>query len=537
MSWWHYLLLVNFYLVLFFVFYALLLSKETFFHLNRVYLVAASLLSFFIPLIQSNWVKGLFITQQVQSTIYSQQVILYRFKPVEEHALTLGNILTILYVTVSLFLFVRLLWQLVILKKAIEKPQPSVAYSFFKKISLGNNLPNHGIIAEHEQVHANQWHSVDVMIIEIVMIINWFNPVVYLYRFSIKYIHEFIADRQVLQSGTDKADYALLLLSQTFDTPASGLVSNFYSSSLLRQRILMLQKDKSKRIALAKYGLSAPLFMLMLVFSSATVNNSKAVKVINSKATKISMLPATSTQLLKDISSNITDKVTDDVQYIEYSTSTPTEEDLVVQREEFPDLLAVGKSLDDINTTSTKGHVVFVPSEKEPEFPGGIEKFYEIIKSQIKYPEPMRESRIEGKAFIQFVVEKDGSVTDFKTIRDPGYGAEEETQRVMALLPKWKPGYQNGHPVSVRYLIPITFKLEVGEPRSKDTTSTRNYKKNTAQFVAASKSVTALDVVKTKVLTPVIIQPESSLTTMVATVARRIMGGLSGIKQDSDIDY
>jgi TonB family protein len=368
------------------------------------------------------------------------------------------------------------------------------------------------------------------------MIINWFNPVVYLYRFSIKYIHEFIADRQVLQSGTDKADYALLLLSQTFDTPTSGLVSNFYSSSLLRQRILMLQKDRSKRIALAKYGLSAPLFILMLVFSSATVNNSKAVKNINKKATKISMLPATSTQLLKDISSNITANVVDDVQYVESVTSMPGTEDLIVQREEFPDLLAVGKSIDDINTNSAKGHVVFVPSQKEPEFPGGIEKFYEIVKSHIKYPEQMRESKIEGKAFVEFVVEKDGSVTNFKTTRDPGYGAGEETQRVMALLPKWNPGYQNGRPVSVRYLMPITFKLEA-EPSSKDTTSARNYKKSATQFIAGAKSVTALDVVKTKVLTPVIIQPESSLTTMVATVARRIMGGLSGIKQESDSDF
>lgn len=535
MSWWHYLLLVNFYLVLFFVFYALLLSKETFFHLNRIYLVAASLLSFFIPLIQSSWIKGLFITQQVQSTIYSQQIILYRFKPVE-HALTLGNILTTLYVTVSLFLFIRLLWQLMILKRAIEKPQPSAAYSFFKKISLGNNLSNQGVIAEHEQVHASQWHSVDVMIIEIVMIINWFNPVVYLYRFSIKYIHEFIADRQVLQSGTDKADYALLLLSQTFDTPTSGLVSNFYSSSLLRQRILMLQKDKSKRIALAKYGLSAPLFILMLVFSSATVNNSKAVKIINNKAAKISMLPAASTQLLKNISSNITDKVIDDVQYVESGTLAPDVEDASLLREELADLLAVRKSVDDINTTSQKGQVVFVPFEKQPEFPGGIEKFYEVVRSHIKYPEQMRESSIEGKVFVQFVVEKDGSVTDFKTIRDPGYGSEEEAKRVMALLPKWNPGIQNGRPVSVKYLMPITFKLDA-EPTAKDTITARNYKKSATNFAAAAKSVTALDVVKTKVLTPVIIQPESSLTTMVATVARRIMGGLSGIKQDSDSDF
>src|SRR3954468_12835715 len=99
MSWWHYLLLVNFYLVLFFVFYALLLRRETFFQLNRVYLVAASLLSFFIPLIQSSWVKGLFITRQVQYVIYNKSIIIYKIKPVES-ILNLGNILEVLYILV-----------------------------------------------------------------------------------------------------------------------------------------------------------------------------------------------------------------------------------------------------------------------------------------------------------------------------------------------------------------------------------------------------------------------------------------------------
>ena len=82
------------------------------------------------------------------------------------------------------------------------------------------------------RVHARQWHSVDVLLIEIVMIINWFNPVVYLYRFAIKYIHEFIADKQVIQSGTDKADYAMLLLNQTFDVPAYGFVNTFYNHTI-----------------------------------------------------------------------------------------------------------------------------------------------------------------------------------------------------------------------------------------------------------------------------------------------------------------
>ncbi len=249
MTWWHYLLLVNFYLVLFFGFYVLLLRRETFFQLNRIYLVAASLLSFLIPLIQASWVQNLFITQQVQQTIYSMPVgVVYNFtvKPTADNGITLGQVLNGLYISVTLFLIIRLGWQLLVLKKAIEKPSPSAAYSFFKKISLGENISPSSVIAEHEQVHAGQWHSVDVMIIETVMIINWFNPVVYLYRFAIKYIHEYIADRQVIQAGTDKVDYAMLLLSQTFRVETHSLVTPFYNHSLLKKRIMMLQKSKSQ---------------------------------------------------------------------------------------------------------------------------------------------------------------------------------------------------------------------------------------------------------------------------------------------------
>ncbi|MFD2148468.1 M56 family metallopeptidase [Mucilaginibacter antarcticus] len=243
MTWWHYLLLVNFYLVLFFGFYVLFLRRETFFQLNRVYLVAAALLSFIIPVIEADWVKSLFITQEVQHTIYNMPVgIPIIFAPAVESGITLGQVLNVVYISVTLFLLIRLAWQLIVLKKAIEKPTPSAAYTFFKKISLGENMIHSKVINDHEQVHANQWHSIDVMIIETVMIINWFNPVVYLYRFAIKYIHEFIADSHVINAGTDKADYAMLLLTQSFDVQSHNLVNQFYNHSLLKKRIMMLQK-------------------------------------------------------------------------------------------------------------------------------------------------------------------------------------------------------------------------------------------------------------------------------------------------------
>lgn len=432
MTWWHYLLLVNFYLILFFGFYALLLRKETFFQLNRAYLVAASLLSFLIPLIQANWITNLFITQQVQRTVYSGTLNLMDLSPIivsanQTSGVTLGEIVNAVYIAVTLFLVVRLAWQLFVLKKTIDQPAPSAAYSFFKKISLGEKVSQSSVIAEHEAVHAKQWHSVDVMIIETVVIINWFNPVVYLYRFAIKYIHEFIADKQVIDGGADKADYALLLLSQTFDVGTHHLVTPFYNHSLLKERIKMLQKNKSHRLMLAKYGLSAPLFILMMILSSATVKNSKAIKAINSKTEDALQMPA----------ANVVDVIAENGRVPDGQNSTTLQADTVPDK-------------------------VFSQVEQTPEFPGGLQAFGGFLASTIKYPAVDKTNKVQGRVYASFIVEKNGSLSDVKALRGPSATLEQAAVEALLKSPKWKPGMQNGKLVRVSFTVPVNFTLPAG---------------------------------------------------------------------------
>ncbi len=240
------------------------------------------------------------------------------------------------------------------------------------------------------------------------MIINWFNPVVYMYRFAIKYIHEFIADREVLEAGADKTDYALLLLSQTFDTSTHGLTSNFYNNSLLKERIIMLQKNRSKRIALVKYGLSVPLFILMLILSSASISNSKTVAAINKTAQNVFSIPASP----HSIESNL------HLHNLSASLKLLTRQEIVSAAEDaYADqnrddmqLTAISSNMPAITNSKNAGApVVYTLIDRQPEFPGGIQKFYEILRNNLQYPEEMRKSRIEGKVFVQFVVEKDGS--------------------------------------------------------------------------------------------------------------------------------
>jgi periplasmic protein TonB len=102
---------------------------------------------------------------------------------------------------------------------------------------------------------------------------------------------------------------------------------------------------------------------------------------------------------------------------------------------------------------------IFTAVEKEPEFPGGIASFYKYLGNNIHYPAVAKENGTQGKVFLAFVVEKDGSLTDIKVARGIGSGCDEEAIRVLKNSPHWKPGIQNGRPVRVSYTIPVTFAL------------------------------------------------------------------------------
>ncbi|PAW92253.1 hypothetical protein CKK33_01580 [Mucilaginibacter sp. MD40] len=426
MSWWQYLVLVNIYLCLFYAFYRMLLQRETFFQLNRLYLVGTAILSFFIPLMQSEWIKELFITRQVQHTIYgSSALTIVNIAPINNNPVTFGQVLSIIYVAGVIILFAKLCLQLIMLKKIIKDPSPEVAYSFFNKIKVDKGIDGEDVIQHHEQVHARQFHTADILIIEAVMIINWFNPVVYLYRYAIKHVHEFIADKHTLEAGTNKADYAMLLLNQTFNAPAHRLVNPFFNHSLLKQRIMMLQKNKSQRIKLIKYGLSAPLFVLMLVLSSATISNSNTVKNINRKAGDVLASPA------KEVISG---------QY-QSSKNENTE----------------GNAQMVIDTVPKKQKFTVTVA---PSFPGGEAAFARFLASNIKYPVAAKNNKVQGRSLIAFTIGTDGSLSNFKVAKGIGGGADEEAIRVIKMSPKWAPATVNGQPVKTSYVVPVNFSLD-----------------------------------------------------------------------------
>ncbi len=205
----------------------------------------------------------------------------------------------------------------------------------------------------------------------------------------------------------------------------------------------MLQKNRSHRIALFKYFLSAPLFILMLILSSTTVNNSKTIRLINKKAEWIFLKPADGTTDAKTITRFKETDVFDNEDKAKPSNQVEKK--------------ALQVTLKD--TTPKNDDPVFSAVEQVPEFPGGISAFSAYLGKNVRYPADEREKGIQGRVIISFVVEKDGSLTNIQTRRGVAPGIDAEAMRVIKASPNWIPGKQNGKLVRVAYTVPIAFSL------------------------------------------------------------------------------
>lgn len=120
-------------------------------------------------------------------------------------------------------------------------------------------------------------------------------------------------------------------------------------------------------------------------------------------------------------------------------------------------ILFAGTHLKTDTTKRTSDSQIFTAIDIEPQYPGGVPEFYKFIVNNLKYPEVAALTGLNGKVFISFIIEKDGTVSNVKPIKCLGAGCESEAIRVVSISPAWKPGTQNGRNVRVAYTMPITF--------------------------------------------------------------------------------
>ena len=571
MNWLNYLLQVNLYLVLFYGFYRLLLRSETFFNLNRGYLVASAALAFFIPLMQSEWVRSWFVTEQISQTIttfYDPQVF-YVQASEQAHTLTLGDFMAIFYIVGILIGIARFGGNLVFLgkmmKQKIVQKDSKQAFSFFNVLFVSKELKSRSTIMKHEFVHIRQLHSADVMLFELIAIFNWFNPVVYLYKSSIKHIHEFIADEVASRNEASKAEYAMLLFQEQFGVQAIPLTNNFFNQSLLKLRIKMLQKERSTQTAMMKYGLIAPLFMLMIVVSSATLASKELAKIEEkveefsegNLARLITKPSKTAREVLSESNIDLSDaliispalvgevsksstfskylmrnlrypskaqkELITGMSYVGFSVDrsgkllnikTLREENSILSEEVKRVLQSIKdantldlsepndyvisvnfglevskgnrtskllsseptvnfegrKKLDDIVvmgyaeniSKETKRDTVYNGVDQQAEYPGGMEEFGKYLAKNIKYPAAAQRANIQGKVYTEFIVNADGTASDFKTLKGIGFGCDEEAMRVIKSVPRWNSGRHKDEVVRSRFVVPINFQLDGG---------------------------------------------------------------------------
>lgn len=528
-----YFLKVNVAFVLFYAFYRLLFYKDTFFKLRRASLLAFFGLALLYPLLNiQDWVKEqepMTEVIQIYSAILPEMTVTPEVVVKTDWKGILLSASSYMYWGVMALLFVRFFIQLSsILLLAYRSrrtvihgvpvyrlDKPAGPFSFFKMIFIHPESHSEKEIDEiltHECTHVFQWHSVDVMICELITVICWVNPFAWLLKREVRHNLEYLADNTVIQSGYDCKSYQYHLLGLAHHYQAAATLYNSFNVLHLKNRISMMNKKRSHGIGRTKYLIFIPLAAFLMLLSNieavAHITGEIAAEAVAGvkEATEISVLSEddvkVSGQVIDDfngpvIGANVIVKGTN------VGTITDTEGYFVLEttknavlRFSFPGMKAKEVAVKDVQgklkvqlysdgsaqgsqsapppppmspqISTDPSDLVFTVVEVMPEFPGGQGALLQFLAKSIKYPVIAQQNGIQGRVTCSFVVGKDGVIRNIEVIRGVDPSLDLEATRVISMMPKWKPGMQKGKEVSVKYTVPVTFRLQ-GKEDNKPT--------------------------------------------------------------------
>ena len=299
-----------------------------------------------------------------------------------------------------------------------EKP-----FSWFGWVVVSNKDMDEGAreILTHEAAHVRAGHSWDILLADAVIIMQWFNPLAWIMKNTLKDIHEFEADEAVISSGVNAKQYQLLIIKKAVGARLYS-IANSFNHSLTKKRITMMCKEKSSKWSRAKALYILPV-AAVAALSFSTVENANA-----EPDGKVNEFVADGT-----ISGVENNAQVVEVDYIHDVAQAPANDD---------------------------PEKVFQVVEVQPEFPGGQQEMMKYLQSNLKYPEAAKAAGTEGKAFVQFVVKADGSISDVQIMRSTGNESlDAEALRVVKAMPKWRPAMNKGKAVNVKFVLPIVYKL------------------------------------------------------------------------------
>ena len=413
--------------------YIFLLKGETNFRTARYTLLGALLLSMVIPFIE---VPALYI--DVPYSIYPQIETAITMDAPAAEAATIENApaatqgislqallyyaLVIPYIIVAIAIALFRMVQIAKIRSNIGKGTlwieendkytihchalPTAPYSWMSHIVISQeDYERYGTdIILHEEGHIVNHHSWDMVLLTIVEAIQWFNPFVHMLANDLKDTHEYEADAYVLQRREDTKAYQMLIVKKAVDH-ASYTLANSFNHSNLKKRITMMLKKKSNpwRSATALYLLPATAIALSLFASPQEATGTENTQ---------------------------------------------------------PETVAIDKISKNVEINDTIEGQIYQVVEKQPEFPGGMTALMKYLRDNIRYPDEARKQNKQGRCFVGFVVETDGSISDITIKKSAGDEAlDKEAMRVVSTMPKWKPGTQGGEAVRVQFTLPISYFL------------------------------------------------------------------------------
>ena len=439
-------------LAAFYLFYRLLLSRETFHCFNRLALLGVLVLSCMLPLAEVSMKHPSEVGQTMLSL--EQWLLMMAAAPMAETVPDAAHVevswvqgLLLVYVAGAVFFVLRggysLLRLLALLRSAkredaaghvsgckgvclLVHDRPIAPFSWMRCVVISRkDLEEDGrAILTHELAHIRRGHSWDLLLVDLCIFLQWFNPAAWLLKQELQSVHEYEADEAVLASGVNAKEYQLLLIKKAVGTRLYSLANSF-NHSKLKKRITMMTKRKSNPWARAKYLYVLPLAAIAVVAFARPEVSGVASEIAAAKVSDLSAI----------VKGNVPESVVSQ-----------------------PDTLVTSRLKDKVADAVAHEGV-----DQSPEFPGGSEALRKYVKDNIRHP--LVDTR-SGNVIIQFTVDEEGRVVNPKLLRGLDEEFDAEAIRLVEAMPRWKPGMKDSKPVPVQFTLPIFFPSVLAEQLS-----------------------------------------------------------------------
>lgn len=506
-------------IAVFYLFYRLVLSKETFHRVNRVVLLLTAVMSFVLPLCVITMHETVVVAAMPAVEIGEVQAVVADKPDTPLWQIALP-VLFIIGVVTTLGYTVTSLANLMLLIRHSEKHRQEDGvvicvtdrkvspFSWFHYIVLSRQdyTEHDAAVLAHERAHIRLRHSWDVLLVDTLTALQWFNPAMWMLRQDLRAIHEYEADGAVLSQGFNARQYQYLLITKAASIGGYS-IANGISHSTLKNRIHMMLHKETKRSHLVKLLALLPIIGTALALNAKTVTDvvytqpqkqlvkkGKKAATINLGSNR-SVLQIVETEepekavkgekfTLRGLVVDAEDKqpIVGAVIRIEESTKgtvTDMNGEFSMDVRQGSTVVAayVGYASESIVANNPQRKYVFTLQkdgsgdsgkpfdvvEQMPQFPGGMKELMTFLSENVRYPEAAHKTGVQGRVIANFVVEKDGSITEAKIVKSVSPELDAEALRVINSMPNWIPGRQNGEVVRVKYTIPVTFQLQGSE--------------------------------------------------------------------------